>query len=194
MKTLFATLLLAVGTLTSSADVLIYKLKLTTTETGGGFSSKYSNGGYFVLDAESGEVWRIVTDPRAKTFYYEDFSSATIDEVTGAAGKEYNVVTQHDSWTDTAGFERIQHATIKGAKVRNVDIGATTLYSIPKSFTWIGRELGSYTTGDAFLAEITGSLSLDLKSSKISNLADDDINAALDRLASLLITQGYTQE
>ena len=62
------------------------------------------------------------------------------------------------------------------------------------TFTWIGRTVGSYTNGEKYLDEITGSISLDVKSSTTSNLAGDDIYDALDRLESSLIALGYTAE
>jgi len=187
-------LLLAALACSASADVLIYKLKLSHTETGGGYSFKYSNAGYVVLDPDTGETWRLVTSPKAKTYYFVEFEDLQIDELEGPLGKEYNVATHNEEWLDVNDVNHVEHATIKGAKVHNVNVGATSLYYVPKSFTWIGREFGSYTTGETYLDEISGSLSLDVKSSTTSNLAGDDVFDALYRLESLLIAQGYIEE
>lgn len=176
-----------------SADVLIYKHKISTTTTGVGVTGRISYSGYTVFDPEAAdELTQVFVNTKTKQFWVFEPFGLTVDVVEGAAGRKYTFLIQSDSWLDTNDLAHVDIGTAKGMNSIN-DVGGTTLWNIPKTFAWKGSATYPSQSGNTILEESTGSWSLDKKLSTSANTAGDNLDAAIDRVRQTLIASGYTE-
>jgi len=176
--------------ITASADVFIYKNKMTYTLTGGGSAVKNPIGGWTIID-DSGNVSQVLAYTAQKRFAIVPMHSITFASGAGAKGKDYTFFVQQDQWTEDAGL----HIDTGGAKGANSSITVNgTTQNIPKSYSWSGRSIFVANTGGAnSFGETSGMFTFDKTSTDTSNSQGDDINAAAQRLATSLSDKGYQQ-
>jgi len=196
MKILLATLLAALC-LSSSADVLIYKQKVSYTITGAGSSSKASLAGYVILDPGQADAITLVNmDAKTKSFWVEYYYEDTdLNIVEGSLGKRFTVWTRTDWWFDTADNSHTTMVTLKGqnSPVLGPKIGTVTTWNVPIKATAVGTFIYPSDSGKPIMEESKGSMALDLKTTKAANFAGDDAGGAEDRVIQMLRAQGYTE-
>ena len=197
MKTLtLALLTLFAITLTTPADVLVYKNRISGTDTGGGQTSKFTDSGYTIIDPlAANQPVMLIAFSKSKTFYVFDMFDCQLNLLTGRKGSklvDYTAISQASLWEDTSGFQGYDIGTLKGVE-STFSVGTTNLWSVPKTFSWVGRSLFPNANGDPILEETSGSLTVDMKWSTTANSFGDTRDAALDRMKNYLISLGYTE-
>lgn len=177
----------------ASADVLIYKHKISTTTTGVGSTARISHSGYTVFDPEAAdEITQVLVNTKTKQFWLYEPYGITVDVAEGSSGRKYTFMIQSDSWEDTNDLAHVDIGTAKGVN-SVMNIGGTSLWNIPKTFAWKGSATYPSQSGNVILEESTGSWSLDQKLSISANTAGDDLEDAVDRVRQTLIALGYTE-
>jgi hypothetical protein len=191
----FATLLLGllISASIARADVLVYKNKITGTDTGGGFKTRFTDVGYTIVNPEEADFpVMIIAFPDTKTFYVWEMADCTINGLS--APKANAKKTLADLWSDTNNFAGSDIGQLKGMNLNAVDVGTTNLWNIPKTFSWVGKSMFPLDTGEPNLEESSGTCTLDLTQTKLCNSFGDDLEAAIDRMKARLVSLGYTEQ
>lgn len=161
----------------ATADVLVYKVKITATVTGNGSTSTTPLSGAVVLDANTSAFAEIFANAKSKEFFVRVPTNITVATINGGL-KSYTVIEQ--SANGNGGFE---------AKGQNATLNAGTAnYSAPKTFQETGFDLNG-----SQLEEEKGTLTFDTKTTATQNGIDGNFSAVLSRLTQALIDAGYTQ-
>src|SRR5262245_11590832 len=173
MKTLSLALLsLFAFTLATPADVLVYKNRISGTDTGGGITAKFNDSGYTIIDPQAAnQPVMVIAFSKSKTFYVFELFDCQLDLLTGSKGSklvDYTAISQASLWQDGNGFLGYDIGTLKGVEA-SLSVGTTNLWSVPKTFSWIGRSVFPNANGDAVLEESSGTLNLDMKWSTTAN-------------------------
>src|SRR5215831_14737873 len=201
----FATLLLGllVPASIATADVLVYKNKITGTDTGGGFKSKLTDVGYTILNPEEADVpAMIIAFPNTKTFYVWEMADCTLNDLSApkpnakknAPLADYTVISQASLWSDTNNFAGSDIGQLKGMNADAVDVGTTNLWNIPKTFSWVGKSIFPDSNGQPILEETSGTTTLDIVQTKYCNSFGDDRDAAINRMKAYLVSIGFTEQ
>src|SRR5262245_10530438 len=173
MKTLSLALLsLFAFTLATPADVLVYKNRISGTDTGGGLTSKFTDSGYTIIDPESAnQPVMLIAFSKSKTFYVFDMFDCQLNLLTGSKGSklvDYTAITQASLWEDAGGIQGYDTGTLKGVE-STFSVGTSNLWSVPKTFSWVGRSVFPNANGDAILEETSGTLNIDMRWSTTCN-------------------------
>jgi hypothetical protein len=182
------------------ANLMIYKNKLTGTRAGGGLTSRFNITGYTVIDPEAAnEPVMIYAFPgQGKTFYSRELDGCQIDHLIGPSPNKtthaevYSLISQASTWIADNNFEVLDIGTLKG-KDNSVSAGTTNLWSVPKTFTWIGRSIYPNANYESISEATSGTLTLDLPWSKTCNSLGDDRDSAVRRLKDYLVSIGYKE-
>src|SRR5678815_760153 len=119
----FATLLLGllISASIARADVLVYKNKITGTDTGGGFKTRFTDVGYTIVNPEEADFpVMIIAFPDTKTFYVWEMADCTINGLSAPKANakktlaDYTVISQASLWSDTNNFAGSDIGQLKG--------------------------------------------------------------------------------
>ena len=201
MKILFLSIVAALAVSSASADILVYKQKIALTISGDGGVKSKSVGGYLILDASTLELVQIVTQTtitKRKLFHVQVVDDHSVSQLNLGALKSATLITQTTRYDDDNDRERTDSVTIKGANAKAVNIGAESLWNVPKSMTLVSRSTYPALSpapldADLLLEEGKGALALDLKTSVILNTAHNDIEEATAYLRQSLLNLGYEE-
>ena len=192
-KALFAIVILLIAfSMSIQADVLIYKLKVTSRTTGAGTSIPLAAGGFVVIDLQTFDVSFLLTRKvPIKRFFEYSLEGVHLDFPTTVT-KNFSVISQaQDYGRDEDGFLTSDTVFLKGTDTA-LDIGIGSLQQWPKSFSGVGRSI--YRRGDSTVIEETAiRLTFDKANTFTSNVAHDDLTNALNRLKEGLKAQGYVE-
>lgn len=161
----------------ATADVLIYKVKISATVTGSGSTSVTPLTGSVVLDPNTSDFAEIFISAKSKTFFVRIPTNAALSQVNGGV-KNYTVIVQPAK--GMGGFE---------AKGANAVVNAGTAnYSAPKTFQESGFDLNG-----SQLEEEKGTLTFDTKTTATQNGIDGNFSSTVERLRQALISSGNTE-
>lgn len=172
----------------ASADLIIYKNKITFTKTGGGTVTKGSSTGWTIHDPVTGDMWHLFSDPKGKTFVSQD-GDYSIDHVSGE-GKGFVILAQGKTFYDAGDFLHVNNVIAKGEKV-SLDVGASTSYNAPKNYNVTIHLVHPDAAGELQIEEGSGKLTFDRTQTFASNKAGETLAQAVERLRLILISNGY---
>lgn len=165
----------------SQAGVVVYKLKVKTTLTGGlTDSATVSYTGWQVIDSDTGDFVEVYVNAKGKQFFTYA-SSAAPDKITNSKGQDIDVLV--DS------FDNGRY-TYKG--VNSLLWNGATFVNFPKTFQYSGSQVNNHSQSNAALYEESGTLAFDAKTTAAQNAVDGDVDNTANRLTSQLLNQGYT--
>jgi hypothetical protein len=190
MKKLTLLLSLLAGVLNSNAEVFVYKHTITGTDMGKGFTQKIAYSGFTVSD-DFGDFIQLLVDVKTKKFWVWYLPDIALQYVNGANASESVFVINESLFTDVNGYEFRDYACINGV-IADVPVNGT-IWSVPKSATWVGFSQWFDADGDAYSEKTSGKLTLDLKATGTSNSFGDEIDAAINRLKQGLLLKGYSE-
>jgi hypothetical protein len=104
---------------------------------------------------------------------------------------QYSVFHDAYSGTNDVGDPIVIFSWFKGLN-SSVDVGDVTKWQIPRTMQ-IAERWVYWQDGEQQFEEDTGTLTIDLKNSTISNEAGDDATGAADRIKAYLESKGYTE-
>jgi hypothetical protein len=179
IKLLLAALCLSI--VTSQADVAVWTIKYTETDTGGGSVSKIKHIGYVLEDLNA---------------------TNSVAEIIDASGNQYTVLDVTDIQTLGSGVNKntlvllltLSEGTflLQGAvPAKAPNIGTSTTWELPTVFTITGQNLVTG-SGPAVLGQFSGTASLDKADSTKANQNQLDFATALSDIETSLQNQGYS--
>jgi hypothetical protein len=181
MKSLIFLALFLTASLTR-ADVLIYKIKLSETQTGQGAVTKIQYSGYVVIDPGISSIAEIAVLTSAGTFSTTWPSNFVFAQVSGGLAKKYTAFSRPTLHFGTLSI--IGQNTL-------LDSGTIAQWQRPKVFKATATDVdsveGTVTTG-------TGTLTFDqVDTINANTLQFGDINQTVTALEQILLGQGFTE-
>jgi hypothetical protein len=126
---------------TLNADVLIYKIKSSSSEIGAGRTAQTSEAGFLVMDPQEGQMAIIGTVPSQHRFSVTWPSNSILSQISAAGGKNYTVFSIPGRG-GTLSAEGLNSA---------LDAGTARVWNRPKLFRFTSSEmdlLASVTNGN----------------------------------------------
>ena len=175
----------------SHPDVLVYKKRLTFTETGGGSIVRQAITGWTVIDTETATVYEIDAYPsRGRFNIFQPVLAFTT--LSGGIGKVFTVRSDAFQEFYDGGGTHMFSTVIKG---RNVPLDIfTQIFNAPKTFNLTERVIFEDDTGVQFIDEVTGKLTFDKTNTQDANILDLTLDQTVDALAQILINKGFIEE
>lgn len=189
MKNLLLTVLAASLCLSVSAQVAIYKYAERGTVTGDFQTFRVLYSGYVILDLQSGELSGVQTLPSTKQYLDLPLDTLVLSQMHSKTG-QYSVFHDAFSGTNDVGDPVVIFSWFKGLN-SSVDVGDVTKWQIPRTLQ-ISERWVYWQDGEQQFEEDSGTLTIDVKNSMISNEAGDHAAAAADRIKTYLQSKGYT--
>ena len=193
MKTL-TTLLLGLLCLAAEGQVVIYKGRMSITDTGGGFIKSYAVNAWLVWNPADATLSAVAASPSQKLFQINDLSDYYVETVTGP-GRTFTVISQATTTNDADGNLKLDTTTAKGLNA-SLDIGSVlsnpNVWSIPKSFSLTGSTFTAL-PGQPKLSEQRGVFVIDLRTTRDDNEAGFDLAQAIEFIRLDLVGKGYVE-
>lgn len=189
MKNLTITLFVSFC-LCAQAQVAIYKYAERGTVTGDFQTFRVLYCGYVILDLQSGELSGVQTFTSSKQYLDLPLDTLVLSQMHSKTG-QYSVFHDAYSGTNDVGDPIVIFSWFKGLN-SSVDVGDVTKWQIPRTMQ-IAERWVYWQDGEQQFEEDTGTLTIDLKNSTISNEAGDDATGAADRIKAYLESKGYTE-
>lgn len=179
----------------AQAEIIIYKVKITGSATGGGVTTRGALGGYAVLDTDDPnyKLGFVLTRRDVKTYVeYAPTPPTHWTFFSGAGGKNYSSYGQ--LYTGDLNENQVLETDmiyLKGTDAL-LDVGSGHLESWPKSFAGFGRS----NLGDTFQKheESKINLTFDKTLTQTSNANSDSFETAVLRVELFLESQGYVAQ
>jgi hypothetical protein len=192
MKTL-TTILLASLCIHAQGYVVIWKSKITVTQTGGGTVAKRLLSGYIVYDTDDGSMAQVLSESSRRNFWVQDLSTFDLSDVKTTQGKTYTVFTQATTDYDDWGNVVLDFTCAKGLD-SSLDIG-DPIYNwiFPKTLQVTGRSMYSDSSGLPVLEESSGTLLFDQPDSKQMNVFQKNLDGAIQSIRDYYTGKGYTE-
>jgi len=173
-------LVMGLGVVSSAcqADVLVYKIKNTSTITGNGITRKDSIGGWIVWDPQNALLTLLNVTTNLRQFQVQNKSDSTIATLNGGT-KQYTVIVLPG--------DGIGSVLAKGVN-RSLNAGTITTWSAPKTMTLDGSDFIS-----PQVEEDKGTLTFDQKTTMTQNGIDANFTNSVSRLRQILLDQGLTE-
>jgi hypothetical protein len=147
--------------------------------------------GYVILDLQAGELSGVQTLTTSKQYTDLELSTLVLSQMHSKTG-HYSVFHDAFSGTNDVGDPIMIFSWFKGLN-SNVDVGdASSRWQIPRTLQ-ISERWVYWQDGEQQFEEDSGTLTIDLKNSMISNEAGDDAAAAADRIKAYLQSKGYAE-
>src|SRR5262249_46368039 len=161
--------------------VLVYKNKVTGTDTGDGYTTKLADVGYTIINPEEADLpAMIIAFSKSKTFYVWEMADCTLNGLSARKSAsasapvfDFTIISQASSWSDTNNFYGSDIGQLKGINFDAVDVGTTNLWNIPKTFSWVGKSIFPDSNGQPILEETSGTTTLDIVQTKYCNSFGD---------------------
>ncbi len=192
IATILSGLVLAASSSVCDADVLIYKNRITSAETGVGAITRQAVTGWTVVDPQTADVVRINASARRGRFTTVT-PSWTFIQVSGGIGKNYTVAS--DAYTDffDDDSQYLLSTVLKGVNVE-LDTFTTEIYTAPKVLSFVEREITSLLSGEQLITESSGKLTFDKINTQDANLFGLTLEETVNALKDLLLQKGYLEE
>lgn len=166
----------------STADVLIYKIKVSGSEIGGGTITKSAVGGYFVIDADTGDIAEIGTVPAQGRFHVNYPTNFVLIQASGGLTKKYTAFS-----VATANFGTLNGQGLNTA----LKTGTVTAWTAPKVFQVTATSIDdSANTID----QGKGTFIYDQVDTINANTIDfGDLTDTVNALVQVLLNAGFTE-
>ncbi len=185
MKIIFAIVLLF--TLTAEGQILIYKMTARRLATGSGFTTKYSEPGYVVVDTGNGAAAEFRLDVKGKEYSFRS-KTVAVEIVHGGMGKDYMVFAEILLGTNNGGPYRFS-STAKGSSIL-LDIGIGDKRPIARTMQFVDRDVFRFGF-EPFIDESAGTLVLDLVGTQSANSGGQTLDAVVTKIRTDLADKGY---
>jgi hypothetical protein len=189
MKAIALIALFLASSISTQAQILIYKNHVVRARTGAGSSNSRQMTGYTLINLGIESV-RVDVDPRAKNFSI--YSVPYTTNLVRASQRTYAVF----AFVDGSDGTNLYSETLKGVTVPT-DVGVLLAPPMPvaRSLAFTGRQI--YISNDALhqptLQELSGSLSFVPDDTQTANFFHHTIADILDTISNNLVVAGYTK-
>ena len=182
MQKFFLTTFAALLCVTSQAEPLFYKMKMTVTRTGAGVITKFPLNGYAVVDSETLEFGFVLGQLPQKQYFFNFPEALEIGTVVGSR--------------NTSSFIQIKgEETFTGLRAKGVNSVPDLTGGTPNPRTMVisGSDMFSFSEGGSYhIDEYKGTLVYDKVKSESAHNLGTDFSTALEQAEAALLALGYT--
>jgi len=187
MKTTLAALLLLYVT-DVQGQILVYKMSMSRSSIGFGFTTKQSIPGHFVVDIASGAAIQVDVYTKEKTFSIRN-KAFTVRTVHGSGEKSYSVLAAGGTGAGSDNWHYTLASTVKGVNVP-LEVGLSDTKGVPRTLKYTDTYAANNGTA-SYLDEEMATLVLDLPATKKANSSGNTPADVIASIRSDLVERGF---
>ena len=184
--TLSALLLLCITQV--QGQILVYKMSMSRSSIGHGFTTKSSIPGHLVVDIASGAAMQVDVYTKEKTFSIRN-KAFTVRTARGSGEKSYSVLSEVGNGTDTYGWQYTIASTTRGINVP-LNVGLSENRLVARNMKSTGHYAANIGIESYFDEEI-GTLVLDLPGTQRANASAYTLADVVTIIRSELVDRGF---